>query len=1520
MSSIFHDMATQQAAAPQGNSIFHSMAQQTAAESEKPDDDSQGPVKIDPKELAFNQAQSQQYKQGNALEAARKTQQAQLDSQGPLTNMYNSAMAHINGPGMVDRLYGLMGQKMGLDAEEPDVTTRTQAVMNTERQKANQEYPNDPTRVSGQIGAAIPQLAPVIAAGPLAPAVMTAQGAEGRQEEIEQRRAAGQDISPEQQGAYLGGGAILDYGLGSLMPGSAASKAILGDVANPLARVGVSAAVGAPEMGLFQAGNNVLKQVSQVNPDQDISEGVPGASVQGAALGAGGSIFHEMAAQAAKPAAPVEPEPFGMKSDEELDKLAAASKAAQAQPKPEPVQAEPANPLKSAREQHAEQLQEFARQNNLPVPEATPGLHTEETPFATHQEVPKPVEEPTVFKQAEAKQAAVEPKTSEPAPVAAKTPQHNEDIRDLAATYAEGAGIDHGDDTTYAKVDEGKAKQIASDYEAMEHNPDDPKVKASYDALKAETLAQYQHLKDAGYSFTPDATGENGYKSSADMIADATNNKHLHVFTGGDMPAEHPLAEAAPENPDGLKTYNDIFRAVHDVFGHAKEGVGFGPRGEENAWRQHAQMYSPEARGAMTAETRGQNSWVNFGPHGEENQANPQNTKYAEQKAGLLPEEHSEIEKPNVFKRLLSEEEGGTEALNKFADRDVKPFAAKALEGGTNLLKALDRHMDLGFSRTDAGKESSLNLRKTLGDATAAGHAFEDALVKTGARDQALKFSTDKAAALQDWDHLDAGGLARTPEERQAQDLVKAKRQENAARAAKLGVKLNDEEGDALSRIFVFPEGAKGSRSIAGPESFRKSQTYDRASDAYKAAEAAGGKPAYDNVWDMQMARQYEVERSLGARENLRAADKGGTIRWFPDGTKPDEGFDTKIQDKVATETRRMALPTRMVGQFSRLEGFEATSFLKDHAADMVDVRPGEQPPKGYAFSPKEARGSFYAPEDTAKTFNDSFQAGRGDPVQKLPGQIARALIMQRYGLSVVHAWNGAKAYLNQQIGTALSGALGKGGTDAIQGLQAVKNATIYGGWKRGAELQAEIEHPGTHPDLADVAKRVVESGPETKFKSVLDRSKWTDVANEFKEGNPIGGITRAVKAAADSVPDFIYHTVLDKLDLSVRRDLAERQIREGKTAEEGASDLAQAGDTISRALGRHVNSDAFKNSMITQVGKVLAPAFQYKTGLLRNALIEPLRGNPHAQAQLAGSVITTAIGGAALTAIMSYVNTGKVQLPTQVRDYWNPRTGNKDANGHDERMSMPGYEAFLMRSLGGGGLKGMADEAKGSLNPAITGAVETAQNKDFYGDQVRPEGGSVLGNTARGAAHIAKGALPISVMGGLGGSPEGDDRSWGMKLYQGVVGGTVSHPVTSSAEQTAYDILNRNEPAGRTPVESEARKNTNQWVKRLRAGEDQDKITDEMDKDPGMSPGKETSVFRRAREAQGLPGLIADTQFKIPDLAKIWAAATPEEQRQTKDGMEERIDSAGEAYDRMSPAEQKQWEKLYETVKGEKP
>ena len=208
------------------------------------------------------------------------------------------------------------------------------------------------------------------------------------------------------------------------------------------------------------------------------------------------------------------------------------------------------------------------------------------------------------------------------------------------------AGLPYLPPAAYAKVDPARAARIAAAYEDMPHAPNDPEVKAAYDALAREVIAQWQAVKATGLQVEY-ITGQDPYGNPRNAILDITENNHFWVYptTDGfgssdvDVSDSPMLAVVPGESFNGKPvTVNDLFRVVHDYFGHAKEGVGFRADGEENAWRSHWAMLSPLARAAVTTETRGQNSWVNFGPHAETNKtASGADTVYADQKVGLLP-------------------------------------------------------------------------------------------------------------------------------------------------------------------------------------------------------------------------------------------------------------------------------------------------------------------------------------------------------------------------------------------------------------------------------------------------------------------------------------------------------------------------------------------------------------------------------------------------------------------------------------------------------------------------------------------------------------------------------------------------------------------------------------------------------------------------------------------------------------------------------------------------------------------
>jgi len=225
----------------------------------------------------------------------------------------------------------------------------------------------------------------------------------------------------------------------------------------------------------------------------------------------------------------------------------------------------------------------------------------------------------------------------------------------VAEQYALEAGIDLKRQGAFVQVDEDRARRIAAAYEEMQHAPNDPRVKEAYEDLARQTLAQYLALQRAGYVFylvdeTNDPYAGNPWNAMRDLRA----NQSMGVFAteagfgSSDLDvSDNPLlADTGLEwgygTPDGPKKrvlFNDLFRAVHDAFGHGLEGAGFRARGEENAWQAHVRLFTGPAVGAITSETRGQNSWLNYGPNGEANQtAKVEDTVFADQKTGLMPE------------------------------------------------------------------------------------------------------------------------------------------------------------------------------------------------------------------------------------------------------------------------------------------------------------------------------------------------------------------------------------------------------------------------------------------------------------------------------------------------------------------------------------------------------------------------------------------------------------------------------------------------------------------------------------------------------------------------------------------------------------------------------------------------------------------------------------------------------------------------------------------------------------------
>lgn len=316
----------------------------------------------------------------------------------------------------------------------------------------------------------------------------------------------------------------------------------------------------------------------------------------------------------------------------------------------------------------------------------------------------------------------------------ASSPGPNRRVAEAASRYLKSRGLPERRQAAYVKASPARGKRLADAFEAMPDDINAPGVREAYEALAAETEAQYQAAMDSGLQvsmITPEM-GDPYPEGPKQALADIRNG-HLWFF-----PTESgfgTLNEAAPDSPmlqptkfkvgDHTMLVNDLFRVVHDFFGHGREGVGFGAAGEENTWQSHVRMFSPLAARAMTTETRGQNSWVNYGPHGEANRANPKDTIYADQKLGLLPEWASTMDV-----------EDAPVAQGGLLDRFQKPLDRKVFEEpgwfiATGLREAA------GDQNTPANVAANEKLRAEL---TAKGLPFKEVSGRYKGVDQGLSF------------------------------------------------------------------------------------------------------------------------------------------------------------------------------------------------------------------------------------------------------------------------------------------------------------------------------------------------------------------------------------------------------------------------------------------------------------------------------------------------------------------------------------------------------------------------------------------------------------------------------------------------------------------------------------------------------------------------------------------------------------------------------------------------------------
>lgn len=150
--------------------------------------------------------------------------------------------------------------------------------------------------------------------------------------------------------------------------------------------------------------------------------------------------------------------------------------------------------------------------------------------------------------------------------------------------------------------------RVSSEYSSAVHEPENP----AWKSFVTDTFVQYHRLVRAGWKFF--LVDEIPYESSSAMFEDC-KLRVLKVYTGGKLVWDNPIAQLttakfAYRGQFVPATVNELFRTVHDVYGHWGNGslpVPFETLdGEVSAYLRHKREYSPESMPALYSETIGQ--------------------------------------------------------------------------------------------------------------------------------------------------------------------------------------------------------------------------------------------------------------------------------------------------------------------------------------------------------------------------------------------------------------------------------------------------------------------------------------------------------------------------------------------------------------------------------------------------------------------------------------------------------------------------------------------------------------------------------------------------------------------------------------------------------------------------------------------------------------------------------------------------------------------------------------------------
>lgn len=518
--------------------------------------------------------------------------------------------------------------------------------------------------------------------------------------------------------------------------------------------------------------------------------------------------------------------------------------------------------------------------------------------------------------------------------------------------------------------------------------------------------------------------------------------------------------------------------------------------------------------------------------------------------------------------------------------------------------------------------------------------------------------------------------------------------------------------------------------------------------------------------------------------------------------------------------------------------------------------------------------GEHWAPEPVATVVNNYLSPGlRGNPIYDAYRGLGNTLNQAQLGLSAFHL---GFTSMDASVSRAALGLEYIASGKPIQGLKTLAStpAAPVTNFLLGKRIRAAYLNPdAASPDMLALANAVKEAGGRVRQDSFYRNSAPELFSKALKSGEVGTAVKQALPALIQYQSRWLMDHVVPMQKLGVFGDMAQKALAElppDATLAERRAELAKAWDSVDNRMGQVVYDNLFWNKTFKDLAMASVRSVGWNLGTIRElgGGIGDIAGNAtkaltgkaseaeltHRAAYVMALPLTVGLYGA----VYQLLRTG--EAPTELKDYFFPKTGEVDADGQPERVQLPSYMKDMFAYAGA-----PWETIKHKVSPALSAVYEMLQNEDYYGDEIRNTNDPLTKQAMQEAEYIGKQVLPFSLTNAFEQTARGD-RSKATR-YGNVVGITPAprKEVRSDAENLMASYI-KHAPSGATPEEAEQRQARTQLLSGLRGvtALDQKKINDAIErgdivpadlakmlKRAGMTPDQEK--FKRLSFTQAL-------------------------------------------------------------------